>query len=162
MQNVYPRRLGRASIGDLGFCRQMYDWRLCELGTLLLTPPACLRLDAALLRHKLQPLIAHQGGDLPKTPGGTAIANMVENALKSPEIPKTSISEVEIRWHGVTSGGRRAGYGRVRSPPCCTIWLFANYILPSRTAPTLCTPTRTKTGIQKQIHTFPQTRVPEV
>ena len=55
-----------------------------------------------------------QGGDLPKLPGGTAIAYKVENAIKS---PKTSKYEVEIRWHGATLGGRRAGYGRVRSPP---------------------------------------------
>ena len=54
------------------------------------------------------------GGDLPKIPGGTAIAHQVEIALK---IPKTSKSEVEIRWHGAASGGRRAGPGRVRSPP---------------------------------------------
>ena len=56
-----------------------------------------------------------QGGDLPKIPGGTAIAYKVENALKS---PKTSKPEVEIRWHGAASSGRRAGHGRVRSPPC--------------------------------------------
>ena len=55
-----------------------------------------------------------QGGDLPELPGGTAIAYKVETALKS---PKTSKSEVEIRWHGAASGGRRAGHDRVRLPP---------------------------------------------
>ena len=45
----------------------------------------------------------------------TAIAYKVENALKS---PKTYKYEVETRWHGATLGGRRAGHGRVRSPPC--------------------------------------------
>jgi len=31
--------------------------------------------------------LPEQGGDLPKIPGGTAIAYTVENALKSPKTP---------------------------------------------------------------------------
>ena len=44
----------------------------------------------------LRPLL--QGGDLPKIPGGTAIAYWVENALKSPKQPLKTLKSPYLRW----------------------------------------------------------------